>query len=343
MAKVATPEMLNAIRTDASEAYQAAVPVATANNLLEVGNPILTYSPVANEFVSALMNKIIFTLVYRKTWRSPLNFLRKDPIPLGFDIEEAQVNPAIASQYDPTDTGMADLLKNAPPDVASAYYRLNRTDKYKVTINNAELTNAFRSWQNLENFIAAIVDSLYNGNAIDEFKYTKQLVTDAITANKMTTVTVTNPTDKATAEQFQTELQGLSLAFTFPSTQYNNYVKMGGTEGARTTWSSIDDQIIIIRGDVAASVGVKFLAGAFNLSYADYATRQVVVDDFANPNVLAVLADKRAFEIREKMRRFTEFYNAATMAWQYYYHAWDLFSLSPFHNAVAVVAAPTNP
>ena len=112
---------------------------------------------------------------------------------------------------------------------------------------------------------------------------------------------------------------------------------MGGT-GGRTTWSSIEDQIIIINAEVASAVGVQFLAAAFNLSYAEYATKQIIVDSFAaSSKCLAILADVNAFQIREKLRRMTNFYNAGNMAWQYYFHCWDTFSLSPFHNAVALV------
>ena len=236
-----------------------------------------------------------------------------------------------------TENGYSDILKPALPDVKAAWYRLNRQDKYKVTINNEMLTNAFTSWNTLEGTIAAIVDSLYNGNTIDEFKYTKQLIDDALTGTKLNTVTVTAPTNRDTAAAFQQTIQNLSLQFQFPSTAYNNYTKMGGT-GARTTWSSIEDQIIIINAEVASAVGVQFLAAAFNLSYADYATKQIIVDSFApSSKCLAILADVNAFQIREKLRRMTNFYNAGNMAWQYYFHCWDTFSLSPFHNAVALV------
>ena len=338
-AKVATPEMLNAIRNDASEAYKNAVPVATPMNLTDVGNPILTYTPVANEFISALVNKIVGTIVYRKMWENPLAMLRKEPMPLGTDIEEVQTNPATAEAYDGTDTGLADLLKVKKPDTKAAWYRLNRQDKYKVTINNEQLTNAFTSWGALENLIASCVDSLYTGSTIDEFKYTKQLVTDALTAGHINTLTTVNPVDADTGKQFQRALRNLSMQFTFPSTTYNNYVLMGGT-GARTSWSSIEDQLIIIRADVAASVGVEVVSAAINISYSDYLARQIIVDNFTPSNkCLAILCDVKAFQIREKLRRFGEFWNPSGLSWQYYYHAWDTFSLSPFHNCTALITA----
>ena len=341
--KVATPEMLNAIRNEASDAYQAAVPELLSSDtstyaLNSVSNPILSYSVYTNEFLDLLVNKIIMQLAYRKLWDNPLAILKKGRIETGTDIEELQTNPAEAVSYDGTETGMQDLLVMHKPDSAPAWYRLNRQDKYRVTINNDQLGNAFLSWGNLENFIGQITDSLYNGNTISEFSYTKQIVTDAVTASRLPTVTTVMPSNETTAKQFQTSLRNLSMQFTFPSTTYNPYTVMGGTAGARTTWSSIDDQIIIIRADVAAAVGVELLSAAFNISYSDYLARQIIVDNLGD-NCLAVLADVEAFQIWEKLRRFTTFYNASALNWQYYYHAWDIFALSPFHNCVALVTA----
>ena len=199
---------------------------------------------------------------------------------------------------------------------------------------------AFTSWANLDDFIGQITDSLYNGNTIDEFKYTKLLVSSAVAANKLGTVQVANPVDEATGKAFQIALRNLSMQFTFPSTQYNPYRLMGGTTD-RTTWSAIEDQIIIIRADVAAAIGVEILSAAFNISYADYLAKQVIVDNFDGaPTTLAVLADKNAFEIREKLRQFANFFNPSALNWQYFYHAWDTFSLSPFHNCMALVQRP---
>lgn len=333
---VATPEMMNAIRAEATAEYKNAVPEATPFNLQEVGNPILTYNSVTNEFVDALVNKIIATIAYRMNWENPLSPLRKDAQPLGMDIEEVQTNPAKAQEYDGTNTGMAALLTVNKPDSKAAWYRLNRKDKYTVTIERELLTNAFTSWDNLDNYIGQVVDSLYNGNTIDEYVYTKQLITDAINANHINQFQVTNPVDQATSTEFAKELRSLSVLFTFPSTKYNNYVAMGGT-GARTSWTPVDRQVILISAKVATTVGFDVLSAAFNLSYSDYLARQIIVDEFdQDGKVLAVLTDTRAFQIREKLRQFATFYNPSALAWQYYYHAWDTFSLSPFHNLIAL-------
>lgn len=335
---VATPEMLNAIRSEASQSYRDTVPHATPGNLQDVGNPILQYDAMANEFLNTLVNKIVIQLIERRLWESPLAILKRGEMPLGTDIEESHVNPATAEAYDGGETGMADILKMHKPDVATVYYRRNRQDKYPVTINNDELRGAFTAWSKMEDLIAAIVDSVYNGNTIDEYRYTQQIITDAVTAGRLPVQTIVNPIDQATGKQFMKTLRSLSLLFTFPSSNYNGYSQITGNS-KRIEMTPISDQIIIIRADVASSIGVDVLSSLFHVEYADYMARQIIVDNFGDPKVLALLADKKAFLIYEQLRRFATFFNPSSLGWQYYFHAWDVFAMSPLKNCVVLKTA----
>lgn len=331
-------DVANAIRNEASEAYRAAVPLADYGNITDVGNPILNYQSVQNEFLSALVNKIALTLVNNKMYQNPLGFLKKGAQPLGLDIEEIYVNPAEAADYEPNNFN--GILTPVSPDVKAAYYRRNRRDKYKVTIKNEQLTAAFTSWGNLEALIAGIVNSLYNGNTIGEFTLTKELLGSAVAVAKINQIVNPLPTTEALASGFLTSLRAVSSGMTFPSSTYNNYTLMGGAGNAIVNWTPVEDQIIIVRSDVAASVDVQKLSAAFNLSYADYVAQQVVVDKFDGaPNMYAFVGSRRIFQIWENLRRMTEFYNSEVMAWTYWWHCWDTYALSPFENGVAYVTA----
>ena len=303
----------------------------------------MQYSAKANEFLTALADKIVIQLIERKLWENPLSQLLRGTMPLGTDIEEVHVNPVEGMDYDGTETGMEDLLKMHKPDVATVYYRLNRSEKYPATINNQQLRGAFTSWQNLENLIAYITDSIYNGANIDDYRYTKKIMSDAIAANQMVKQNVAMPVDEATGKAFMKTLRGMSMNFLYPSAQFNSYKLVGGAENPRITWTSMEDQILLIRGDVAAAVGVDVLSTLFNLEYGDYLTKNLVIDNFNDETTLAVLADRRAFVIMEQLRQFATFYNPSALNWQYYYHVWELYALSPMHNMVAFTTGAANP
>lgn len=329
----------NAIRNAASTAYQEMVPIATAANIQAVANPILEYQSVQNEFLSALVNKIALTIVNRKMYNNPLQALKRGSNPLGLDIEEIQTNPAQAKDY-ATDATYQGVLVPEKPDTKAAYYRRNRQDMYKVTIENSVLAAAFTSWNGLENLIASIVDTLYNGNTIGEFTLTKQIVGNAVAAGKIGQTVMPAPTTKADAESFMTAIRQVSVGMTFPSSDYTNYTRMGGTGKPVIDWTQPNNQLIIIRSDVFSSVSVQQLAAAFNLAYTDYLARQIVVDKFDGaPNMFALVCDEKFFVIYEQLRRMAEFYNPEKMAWTYWYHCWDTYALSPFANARAFVTA----
>lgn len=345
MAKVEVPngvDVVNAIRNEASAAYKAAVPIGNYGNIQDVGNPILSYQSVQNEFLSALVNKIALTIVNQKMFENPLAFLKKGTTPLGLDVEDIYTNPAEANEYEPNN--FQGILTPAPPDVKAAYYRRNRQDKYKVTIKNEQLQAAFTSWANLEGLIASIVNSLYNGNTIGEFALTKGIVGEAVANAQVNQIVLAAPTTEATATAFLTSLRGTAAAMRFPSSTYTNYTLMGGTGNPVVNWTDIDEMLIMVRSDVAANVDVQKLSAAFNLSYADYVARQIVVDKFDGAaNMYALVCDREFFQIWEKTRRMTEFYNAEVMAWTYWWHCWDTYALSPFANAVAYTTSEYKP
>lgn len=329
-------DTLNAIRNTASDAYKAAVPIATSANIQEVGNPILTYQSVQNEFIPALVNKIAMTIVNRKMFENPLAFLKKGATPLGLDVEEIYTNPAKAEAFD--GTNFQGVLTPAKPDVKAAYYRRNRQDQYKVTISNRQLTAAFTSWANLEGLIASIVDSLYNGNTIGEFELTKWLLSDGVTNAKLNQKVAAMPVDEPTAKAFAQTVRGLALGMRFPSSAYNSWALQGGEGDPVTTITSPDDLVVFLRADVAASVDVNWMASAFNLGMTDYMSRQIVVDNFgAAKNMIAAVGSRNAFQIRENLRKMAEFYNGNTLSWTYWWHCWDTYALSPFENLVAIV------
>lgn len=331
-------DVANAIRNQASASYQAAVPLATGTNITEVGNPIMAYQSIQNEFLTALVNKIALTIVNRQLFDNPLGFLKKGATPLGLDVEEIYTNPSEGEDYNPND--FQGILTPEVPDVKAAYYRRNRRTKYKATVTNEQLTAAFTSWGNLESLIASVVDSLYNGNSIGEFTLTKQLLGDATFDAKINQTVVGLPTTEPNARDFAAKVRGLSLGMRFPSSSYNNYVNMGGTGDPVVSWNSPDDTIIFLRADVAANVDVQWMAAAFNLSMTDYLAQQVIVDNFGKAtNMIAAVGSRKAFQIRENLRRMTEFYNGNVMAWTYWWHCWDTYALSPFHNLVSLVTA----
>ena len=328
----------NVIREDSSTVFMNTVPSATADNINLISNILFneSYQPQLNEFVSNLINRIALTIIRNKSFSNPLAMFKKGSVPLGTDIQDIYENPAKAEAYELSNTGMAKLLTITDPDTHVAYYRRNRQDLYTKTIAREALQGAFVSWDKFEEFIQGITTSLYSGNYIDEFKYTKDLIDGAYNQGKVITKVMSKPVDEATGKAFLKELRALYTKMSLPSTEYNAYSVMSGSDKPVTTWTDKERMVLIVTADVMASVDVDTLAGVFQLSKADFLQRVVVVDNFANDEILGVVCDEAWLQIYDNLLRFDEFYNARVMAWNEYLHAWNTFAICPFANAVVL-------
>lgn len=341
MAKVETNvSVLNAIRDAATDSYRDVVPVATASNLQDVGNPIIEYESVRNEFLTLLVNKIALPIVRARMFRNPLAMLRREGSPLAYDDEEIGVNPAKAEKYVGDST---DLLAQKKPDVKVAYHRLNRQDRYTVTIQFATIRAGFTTWSGFDRLTDEVVESLYNGNYIDEFNYTKQLLGESAMGDNptMTTIHVPMPIDETTGRGFVKAARAAFSAFKFPNTQYNQWAARGGAGDPYTSWSDEEDIFIAVRADILATVDVDVLARAFNMEKSNFMGRVITVPDFGTAdgaqNIIAVMFDKNFAVINNKLFTVENFRNGSNLSVNYYLHVWQIYSTSPLENAVAFI------
>lgn len=337
--------IFNYVRQNSSAGFQDVVPTATSENIATLANILFdqSYTPMLNEFVSNLINRIGYTMVHNQVFNNPLAMFKKGSVPLGTDIQDIFTNPAKAEDYEFSDTAMAKLLTITDPDTHVAYYRRNRKDLYTVTVSREGLQGAFVSWDKFEQYISSLVNSLYNGDYIDEFRYTKQLIRGAYDNNKAIVQVVSAPNSESNDKALVKAVRKLYGKMKFPSTQYNAYSKMSGSAKPVETWTTPERIVFITTSDVIAEIDVEVLAAAFNMSKAEFLGRVVEVDNFGDDKILGCICDESFLQIYNNQFRFDEFYNARTMSWNFYLHAWDTFAISPFANAVILATADSAP
>lgn len=331
--------LLNTIRDNASEAYATRIPEATRNNLTEIGGVLLEDIDLANEFSSALINKVAYTRVHSKIFKNPLAMLKKGTKPYGDSVEEIFVNFAKAEAFDPEGTN---LLKRNLPDVKAVYHQMNRKDKYKVSITYDLLQKAFRSFEGFNSVVTGIINSLYNGDNNDEFILFKQMIKEAIDSGCMTTFEVADPVTSATnATEFIKSIKFVSQDMQYPKDIYNGYLKVQDKDDVPvTTFSSIEDQIIIIDTATSVSIDVDVLAKAFNMDRMSFLAKQVVIDAFPDPKIRAAIVDVQWSQIYDDLYQMRTFQNAEGLYDSYFLHHWQTIACSPLVNAVAF-AVPT--
>lgn len=355
-----TQDILNAIRNNASINYQNYVPVATSDpeSIREIGSVIMSYAGLQNEFLSALVNRIGRVILTSRSYQNPWAMFKKGFLEFGETIEEIFANLAKPFTFDP-DTAEKEVFKREIPDVRTAYHVLNYQKFYKATVSQEQLRQAFLSYQGVTDLIAAIVDSMYTAANYDEFITMKYMLAKRILNGQMYPVTI--PTvDASNMKSIISVINGVSNQMTFLSSEYN----LAKVYKA----SKKEEQYILVDAQFAATMDVEVLAAAFNMGKAEFMGHVVMIDGFgkldtarlnelfygdetyeeissANLTALnaipAVLVDEDWFMIFDNLMQFTEQYNGQGLYWNYFYHVWKTFSVSPFaNNALFIPGTP---
>ena len=339
-----------------NKVYQEQIPVVSELTSSQAyGQALLSLpSDMRNKFISSLVNRISYTAFEVKYFNNPLRDLQRNELPLGAIGQNIYINPARGRVYNIDD--FAGLLAKYESDIKTEYTPINFDVQYPVTIVRKELEKAFTSWGDLERFLAGITTSLYNGAYIDDYKFTKKLITNAYTQNAVQMETYTF----AGATPTETELKGLVKKlrtdyknFQIPSTNYNAWAKVGGYGRAIVSWSDPEDIVVFVNNQLGADIDVDVLASAFNMDKTDLIGRIYYVEDFNltddegqvqvdGSNIIAFICDRRWFKIEQKDMFLDEFYNANNRSWQTYLSVIKAFNFSFFANAkMYVKAAPT--
>lgn len=324
-------------------------------SLHNIGEYIMSYEPYMNAYITALVNRIARVIVASRVWKDKWAVFEMGKLDYGETVEEIFVNIAKPHSYDPA-KAETQVFKREIPDVRAAFHSMNYQKFYKVTISNDQLRQAFLSYYDMNELIARIVDSLYTGMNLDVFLTKKyMLAREAINGGIYTVVTKPISGDGADPDDAITKYRQYTNNLEFLKTLYNR-------AGVRNS-TPISDQVIIVPNEAEATLGVKVLAAAFNLSEVDYISKRISVDSFefdaddearleelfANDDtykpftseekkalqlISAVKLAKDWFMCFDNFEQFTENYNGEGVYWQYFFHVWKTFSVSPFANAV---------
>ena len=349
-------DILNAIRNSATANYRDYVPAANPNqdSIREIGAIIMQFPALQNEFLSALINRIGRVMITSKMYSNPWNIFKQGLLEFGETIEEIFVNIAKPFEYDPA-VAESKVFAREIPDVRSAFHVLNYQKFYKATIQNEQLRQAFLSWEGITELISKIVDAMYTGANYDEFQTMKYLLARHILNGELLATQVAT-VNTSNMRSIVGTIKGVSNHFEFMTNKYN----LAGV----ANYSMKDNQYIIVNSDFDAVMDVEVLASAFNMSKADFMGHRVLIDSFGSLDterlnllfkddenytpltdaeiaaldaIPAVLIDSQWFMIFDNLYNFTEQYNGEGLYWNYWYHVWKTFSISPFANAVVFV------
>ena len=345
-------DLLNAIRNTASQNYREYVPYANnADSVKKIGNILMDYVPLQNEFINALVNRIMAVWIESVDYENPWAFFSKGELELGETIEQVWIDLIKPHQFDPA-LAETEIFKRENPNVYSAFHYINSKLFYKLTIEHEQLRAAFQTWNGLRDFTARLVKSMATSEASDEFDIMRAVVARHILNGDFYPVSVPTITED-NMRSITSVIKGVSNDMTFMSRVYN--------PAGVSNKSFKDDQYLIVTGAFDAAMDVNVLATSFNMDKAEFMGHRVLTPTFSRQDnvrlaqlipdftpftdaeltalaaVPGVLVDRSWFVYVTTLREMRDMPNGQGLSWQYWYHVWKVYSMSPFANAVVFV------
>lgn len=318
--------VLNNIRANASQEYKDRIPEATQENIITIGNALQSYTPLYNEFSTALLCKIGKTMIESKLFQNRLARFKSGTIVSAQDVEEIFVEMEKAeSSYKPN--GPNPLGRRDTNQDKVVYHRQNRQDCYVISLGDLDFIRVFRSEATLDNYITKKINAVYSGANKDEFLVMVNLLATYDGYVDYEVPAITGSSGDA-AKTFVKTVRKAGMDLTLDSsTEYNK----AGVE----TWSNLEDLVLLVHKDVLAEVDVEVLAKAFNMGKTDIQVEVLPMPHFGTlTDTYGLLVDKDWFRVWDTLSRMETQRNAHGLFTNYFYHVHQIVSCSPFKNAV---------
>lgn len=330
-----TMDIVNTVRAQAAAndtftgvAFDERIPECNKSNLEEVAQILYDNGELRNAFLTELFNRVGLVDMNYRRYNNPLKRLRRGFLRYGESIEEI-VFGLVKGRCDwNIEDGVTDVFEIVRPLVNAALHKINFKMKYPITVEREYLRAAMLSAEGLGSFIDGLLTVPYNSYELDEQLAYKNLVKTTLQSGYGVINLKGGVSNKATAEDFVTELIALTTYLTNMRTDFNGI--------GWPTFTPASDMVLIMDARLNAVIKVNVLASAFNLSEVDFinAGIKIVIDEFPVEGVRAMLVDSRFFQIYDNDFSMESMYNGSNRATNYFLHVWEVISASPFVNAI---------
>lgn len=332
-------EWLNAIRNEAGYDYQRRIPEATQANVQDVVQNLTSFQPLMNEFINVLVNRIGLVLFKNTLWTNPLAKFKRGMLTHGDTIEEIMTGLLEATVYDPDrDELEKEIFGAMTPEVQASYHKVNRRNRYKLTVKEPLLRQAFLSNDGLSRFITDLMSAPQTSDQWDEFLLMSNLFKEYDRAGGFFNVQVgdvgAQESDSTDARFMLRRLREFANTLPFISRQYN--------AAGMPVAANPDELELFITADADAALDVEALAGAFNIDRMNFASRKTVMPAqyFGIDGVQAILTTRNFFVVADQHITTTTAQNPAALLTNYWLHHWEVISASRFVPAVMFSTRP---
>lgn len=318
------------------------------------GEKVMEDSDYISEFTGTFF-KIAMMVIYNKVFENPFDIFFKK-VDYGVGVEEVFTAIAKPMAYDPFGDG-AVVWERVMPDVRNQLHLLNVEFAVEQTVYEAEIAKAFYSYEQMNSWWNAIIESINNGVSTTIYSCCKYM----ISLSALDAGTAALYLDESQPKKTVKSLKALSTKLKFPSTMYNR--------AGVNNFTNKRDLYLFVTPEFNADLEVEVLAYMFNVEYGKVDFHIIEVDDFQTHdyNILGnafkggipheftseekvKLGKLQAFLCSKDFLFFYNFryrqsskYNDIKNYWNLYTLWFGMVSTSPFEPGVALIYGEPTP
>lgn len=302
---------------------------------------------VANQFLSALVNKVLYQTVETMEFTNPFKKYDSFPINYGDTIENIFVELPVGYKFDKDAT---DPFTKKNPSVKTLYATINYELQYETTVQDSLLRRAAVSEYGFMNLIDSILSTLSKAMSFDEYKATiAMLNNEDIFANGIEEIEEGASVTETAKSVTETIVNTVS-SFKLPMTSNN---KAGVLNATRP-----ENCLLIIKYGLLNSINLDYLTGVFNLSKVDLVKNIIEVDGFqvtkpgevegeevpvlVGDDIDFMVIDSRGFDNHVALQDGGMIYNPKGKYTNHFMNLWKIISFKTFYNARAFKLVPAN-
>ena len=300
-----------------------------------------TYVAVANQFLDALFNKVVYSRVQKMDFTNPFKKFDGYPIKFGDTIENIFVEIPKGYKYDKDAT---DPFTRVNPVVKALYASINYEMQYETTIYDSLLRRACLSEYGFMNLIDTILGQLQKAVEIDEYFATIFSLARADNFADGIEELERGANDTETGAIVTKKIVNTVSKFKLPMTANNKARVLNVAPESRL--------LIVMKYDLKNLINLDYLTGLFNISKVGQMPEIIEVDTFQvgkpgdeeqgeNPTVLVgddidfVIIDTDALDMHTALQDGGMIYNPKGKYTNHFYNLWKLINFRTFNNARA--------
>ena len=258
-------------------------PLGVMSNEVDIdryGARLLSQPLIANPFITAFYQQFIYRATAQNYFTSPFDYFREKRDGVAFGTYEADVQPIFPLKYDMK--AFDRVLEFWETPVIAQYFAITRQDTIPQTITKNQLRQAFASYEAFDNFLAKLIIAPRQGNVIVETNAIKMMLNNNLASGVIKRATFTEPTTESGWKELAAEIVGVANGMVAePTTEYNNYANIEGSDG-QPAWAQSDRRDLVLIGDskVLAKLKTFVLAMAYNKEDVDFKFHFIEVNSF---------------------------------------------------------------